>query len=116
MAGLCEGGNEPPGSLKDKVYVVFMDLEKSFDRVDWNKLMRILKKIVVDWKEGRLYSNLYMKQRISQDRKRNVRRSEIGKEVRQGCPLSPNLFKIYLEDLVKNCFQNMGGVIVGGRR
>ncbi|KAJ4438894.1 hypothetical protein ANN_14848 [Periplaneta americana] len=29
---------------------------------------------------------------------------------------SPTLFNIYLEDLVKNCFQNMGGVIVGGRR
>ncbi|KAJ4442049.1 hypothetical protein ANN_11915 [Periplaneta americana] len=42
--------------------------------------------------------------------------SEIGRGVRQGCTLSPTLFNIYLEDLVKNCFQNMGGVIVGGRR
>ncbi|KAJ4448222.1 hypothetical protein ANN_10236 [Periplaneta americana] len=34
-----------------EVYTVFVDLEKAFDRVDWNKLMRILKKISVDWKE-----------------------------------------------------------------
>ncbi|KAJ4447054.1 hypothetical protein ANN_09043 [Periplaneta americana] len=123
MAGLCEGGNEPPGSLKaichglgqtcrtvapqsdcftplsypthlfyqcghdvlvtlgcinihsrggrkgkgtrnaigqlwtigerfleknKEVYVGFVDLENAFDRVDWNKLIRILKKIGVD--------------------------------------------------------------------
>ncbi|KAJ4444695.1 hypothetical protein ANN_06492 [Periplaneta americana] len=35
---------------KNKVYVLFVDLEKAFDRVDWNKLMGILKKIGVDWK------------------------------------------------------------------
>ncbi|KAJ4444160.1 hypothetical protein ANN_05949 [Periplaneta americana] len=42
--------------------------------------------------------------------------TEIGRGVRQVCPLSPTLFNNYLEDLVKNCFINMGGVIVGGRR
>ncbi|KAJ4441904.1 hypothetical protein ANN_11764 [Periplaneta americana] len=35
--------------------------------------------------------------------------SEIGRRVRQECPLSRTLFNIYLEDLVKTCFQNMGG-------
>ena len=50
---------------KDKdVYAVFVDLEKAFDRVDWKKLMGILKKIGVDWKERRLLSNLYMKRGI----------------------------------------------------
>ena len=49
---------------KDKdVYAVFVDLGKAFDKVDWKKLMGILKKIGVDWKERKLLSNLYMKQR-----------------------------------------------------
>ena len=63
------------------VYAVFVDLEKAFDRVDWEKLMRILKKIGVDWKERRLLSNLYMKQRIK------VRRGEEmseGREIGRG--------------------------------
>ena len=44
------------------MYAVFVDLEKAFDRVDWKKLMGILNKIGVDWKERRLLSNLYMNQ------------------------------------------------------
>ena len=40
----------------EDVYAVFVDFEKVFDRVDWKKLMGILKKIFVDWKERRLLS------------------------------------------------------------
>ena len=40
--------------------------------------------------------------------------NEIGRG--QGCPLSPSLFNIYLENLMKNCFPNTGGVNIGGRR
>ena len=37
----------------EDVYAVFVDIEKAFDRVDWKKLMRILKNIGLDWKKGR---------------------------------------------------------------
>ena len=61
---------------KDKeVYAVFVDLERPFDRVDWKKLIVIMKKIGVDWKEMRLLSNLHMKQRI---------RVRIAEEVSEG--------------------------------
>ena len=40
---------------KDKykdVYAVFVDLEKVFERVDWKKLMGILKKIGMHGRKG----------------------------------------------------------------
>ncbi|KAJ4433629.1 hypothetical protein ANN_15939 [Periplaneta americana] len=90
---------------------VYVDLEKAFDRVDWNKLMDILKKINVDWENRRLFSNLYMKQRVRfRIAEEMSEGSEIGRGVRQGCLLSSTLFNIYLEDLVKNCSQNIDAV------
>ena len=41
---------------------MFVDLEKSFDRVNWVKMMGILKRIGVYWRDRRLVTNLYMSQ------------------------------------------------------
>ena len=50
------------------MFAVFVDLEKALDRVDWKKHIGIMKEIGVDWKERRLLSNLYMKQRMKVSR------------------------------------------------
>ncbi|KAJ4449398.1 hypothetical protein ANN_00797 [Periplaneta americana] len=63
-----------PIPRENEVYVAFVDIEKSFGKVDRDNLMGILNKTGVDWKERRLLSNLYIKQRGQrQDRRRNVR-------------------------------------------
>ena len=36
--------------------------------------------------------------------------------VRQECPLSPTVFNIYLEDFMKNCFLDTGGVNIERKR
>ena len=79
--------------------------------------MGTLKKIGVDLKERRLLSNLYMKERIKFRIGEEIsERREIGRGIRQRCPLSPTLFNIYLENLMKNCFPDTGGVNTGERR
>ncbi|KAJ4449902.1 hypothetical protein ANN_01308 [Periplaneta americana] len=45
------------------------------ERVDWNEVLGILKKCGVDWKERRLFSNLYMKQQV---------KGRIGEEMPEG--------------------------------
>lgn len=45
------------------MYAVFIDLEKPFDRVKWDILLRNLKKYGVDWRERRVIRTLYVKQK-----------------------------------------------------
>lgn len=44
------------------IFICFVDCEKAFDRVNWVKLMEILKTIGVNWRDRRSIINLYMAQ------------------------------------------------------
>jgi len=98
------------------IYICFVDYEKAFDRVNWPKLMTILKSLGIDWRDRRLISALYMGQSA------NVRTEHgeagpcvIGRGVRQGCLLSPQLFNIYAEAMMKEAMEDVeDGVHVGG--
>ena len=62
--------------------VCFIDWQKAFDRVNWTKLMRILKGTGIDWCERRLISNLYMAQSVKVRLNRGeTRRVKIGREL-----------------------------------
>jgi hypothetical protein len=50
--------------IDEELSVCFIDWRNAFDRVNWTKLMQILKKIGIDWHERILISNLYMSQSI----------------------------------------------------
>ena len=46
----------------NNVYICFVDFEKAFDRVNWEKMMKVLQSIGVDWRDRRMISELYMNQ------------------------------------------------------
>jgi hypothetical protein len=102
--------------IDEELCACFIDWQKAFDRVNWTKLMQILKGIGIYWRERRLISKLYMKQsvkiRLDQGETRSVK---IGRGVRQGCCLSPILFNLYSEYLTKEALEGFGDFKIGGQ-
>ena len=84
-------------------FICFIDYAKAFDCVDHNKLWKILKEMGIPDHLTCLLRNLYA------DQEATVRTGhgttdwfQIGKQVRQGCILSPCLFNLYAEYIMRN--------------
>jgi len=102
--------------INEELNICFIDWQKAFDRVNWTKLMQILKEIVINWPERRLISNLYMPQSVKVRLNREETRSvKIGRGDRQGCCLSPILFNLYSEYLTKESLEGLGDFKIGGQ-
>jgi hypothetical protein len=102
--------------IGDELSVCFIDWQKAFDRVRWTKLMQILNETVIDWRERRLISNLYMAQSVKVRMNRGETRSvKIGRGVRHGCCLSLILFNLYSECLSKEALEGFGDFRIGGQ-
>jgi len=72
-----------------------IDWQKAFGQVNWTKLMQILKGNVINWRERRLISNLYMAQSVKVRLNRGETRSvKTARGVRQGRCLSTILFNL----------------------
>src|SRR5438034_11188590 len=94
----------------------YVDFEKAFDRIDWVKMLDILKEIGVDWRDRRLIMNLYLNQKaIVRIQQEYSDEGEIGRGVRQGCSLLPLLFNIYAEAMMVETMEGIEeGIKVGG--
>ena len=105
-------------SSKKTFYFCFIDYAKAFDSVDHNKLWEILKeKGMLDhltW----LLRNLYAGQDTTVRTGYGTTDSfQIGKEVCQGCILSPCLSNLYAEYIMRNSGldEAKAGIKVAGR-
>ena len=83
--------------------------------MNWEKMMKILQSIGVDWRDRRMISELYMNQEVVVRIAGGESDSGIiGRGVRQECPLSPLLFSTYAE-MMKEALENVEeGIRVGG--
>jgi hypothetical protein len=110
---LCERSLEHDND----VFICFVDFEKAFDRVDWIKLLQILKNVGVDWRDRRLIANLYVHQKaVVRVGNETSEESEIGRGVRQGCCMSPLLFNIYIEAVMVEAMEGVEeGIKVNGK-
>lgn len=78
-------------------FVVFIDLEKAFDIVPWKEPFKTLKEIGIDYRDRQVIYNLYKEKSAIIKVSDKSATAKIGKGVKQGCPLSPKLFNIYVE-------------------
>ena len=103
---------------KKNIYVCFMDYANTFDRVDHNKLWKILQEMGIPDHLTCLLRNLYAGQEAT------VRTGhgttdwfQIGKGVCQGCIWSPCLFNFYAEYIMRNAGlgEKQAGIQIAGR-
>ena len=109
---------EKAREFQKNIYFCFIDYAKAFDCVDHNKLWKILQEMGMSDHLTCLLRNLYAGQEAT------VRTGhgttdwfQIGKEVHQGCILSPCLFNFYAEYIMRNTGleEAQAGIKIAGR-
>src|SRR5574337_709076 len=89
--------------FQKNIYFCFIDYVKAFDCVDHKKLWETLQEMGISDHLTLLLRNLYAGQEATvRTGHRTTDWFQIGKRVRQGCILSPCLFNLYAEYIMRN--------------
>ena len=104
--------------FQKNIYFCFIDYAKAFDCVDHNKLWKILKKMGIPDYMTCLFRNLYAGQEATvRTGHGTIDWFQISKGVCQGCILSPCLFNLYAECIMRNTGldEAQAGIKIAGR-
>ena len=109
---------EKAREFQKNIYFCFTDYTKAFDCVDHNRLWKILKEMGIPDHLTCLLRNLYAGQEGTvRTGHRTADWFQIGKGVRQGCILSPCLFNLYAEYIMRTAklAEAQAGIKIVGR-
>ena len=108
---------EKAREFQQNIYFCFIDYAKAFDCVDHSKLQKILKEMGIPDHLTYLLRNLYAGQEATVRTGHGTDWFQTGKGVHQGCILSPCLFKLYSDYIVRNAGLDGGqaGIKIAGR-
>ena len=108
---------EKAREFQKNIYFCFIDYAKDFDCVDHNKLWEILKEMGIPGHLTCLLRNLYAGQEAIVRTGHGTDWFQIEKEVRQGCMLSPCLFNLYAEYILRSAGleETQIGIKIAGR-
>src|SRR5437867_9514366 len=100
---------------RKKIYLCFVDYQKTFDRVRRDKLVEVRVKAGIPDQERRLIINLYWRQHAAVRWDGEVTREvAVERGVRQGCVISPMLFNLYSEFMIQEALEGVEGIRFGG--
>ena len=111
-------GSSKKQEFQENIYFCFIDYAKAFDCVDHNQLWKILQEMGISDHFTCLLRNLYAGQEaIVRTRHGTTDWFQIEKGVPQGCTLSPCLFNLYAEYIMRSARLDEGqaGIKIAGR-
>ena len=109
---------EKAREFQKNIYFCFVDYAKAFDCVDHNELWKILQETGIPDRLTCLLRNLYASQQATvRTGHGTIYWFQIIKGVRQGCILSPCLFNLYAEYIMRNAGleEAQAGIKIAGR-
>ena len=100
--------------VQKDLHLCFIDYTKAFDKVKHNNIIVILEALNIDGKDLRIIKNMYWEQTAAIRIKNEISEFiQIKRGVRQGCVLSPDLFSLYSENIMRHV-EEMPGISIGG--
>ena len=100
--------------VQKDLYLCFIDYSKAFDKVRHEELFKILARFNIDGKDLRILQNLYWEQEAAMRTCGGCSKFKpIRRGVRQGCVMSPDLFNIYTEMIMRKIDDHKGVKVNG---